>query len=144
MTPERAWIFVPMGICQHILSVGLNLSYANILYMNLPKENSTTCIAFNTIGCNIFAFLGLLTGTYVSSLSDNGPIPFLGMETYGVQYTTLMRAVTMLIMGLVLILRWRSFTGEEEIADIEQAAQVSKSMRGRKQSVRLRPFWKRT
>ncbi|MBR1989308.1 MAG: MFS transporter [Firmicutes bacterium] len=132
MTPERAWIYVPMCICQHLLSVGLNLSYANILYMNLPSENSTTCIAFNTIGCNIFAFLGLMTGTFVSSLTDSGPILFLGMETYGVQYTTLMRAVTMLTMGLVLILRWRSFTGEEEIADIEQGAKVRKELRKNK------------
>lgn len=143
MTPERAWIYVPMCICQHLLSVGLNLSYANILYMNLPKENSTTCIAFNTIGCNIFAFLGLLTGTYVSSLSDNGPIPFLGMQTYGVQYTTLMRGVTMCIMGIILITRWRSFTSDEEVADIEQAEQVRKAMRGRRQPIRLHPFWKR-
>ena len=133
MTPERAGIYVPMCICQHLLSVGLNLSYANILYLNLPKENSTTCIAFNTIGCNIFAFLGLLTGTFVSSLTDSAPIYFLGMETYGVQYTTLMRAVTMMAMGLFLVLRWRSFTSDEEVEDIEQAEKVRKAMRASKQ-----------
>jgi hypothetical protein len=75
----------------------------------------------------------LLTGTFVSSLTDSAPIYFLGMETHGVQYTTLMRAVTMMAMGLFLVLRWRSFTRDEEVEDIEQAEKVRKAMRASNQ-----------
>ena len=131
--PGQAWLWVLASVIQNTMSVGMNFSYSNILYMNLPEENSTAHIAFNTIGCNIFAFLGLLTGTFVSSLTDSAPIYFLGMETYGVQYTTLMRAVTMMAMGLFLVLRWRSFTSDEEVEDIEQAEKVCKAMRASKQ-----------
>lgn len=136
MTPERAWIYVPMCIVQHLLSVGLNLSYANILYMNLPKENSTACIAFNTIGCNIFAFLGLISGTAVSSISGDHTIPFMGMDMYTVQITTVMRGVTMLALGLVLFYGWRSFTSDEEAAEIIQSAEVRRAMRKRNHKLR--------
>ena len=136
MTPERAWIYVPMCIAQHLLSVGLNLSYANILYMNLPKENSTTCIAFNTIGCNIFAFLGLISGTFVSSISGDHTIPFMGMDMYTVQLTTVMRGVTMLALGLVLYYGWRMFTSSDEIAELEQGEVVRRAMRQKKRELR--------
>jgi len=132
MTPQTAWIYVPMCFVQNLLSVGLNLSYSNILYMNLPEENSTTCIAFNTIGCNIFAFFGLITGTFVSDITGDSTFMFLGMPTYSVQFTTLMRAVTMTAMGLVLFYYWRAFTRDDDIAEIEKDEEVRKSLRKNK------------
>lgn len=108
MTPERTFLYIPLCVVQNILNVGLNLSYANVLYLNLPEENSTTHIAFNTIGCNLFAFLGLLTSTWVSSVTGDLTMPLMGMEIYSVQFMCLMRAVTMLVMGVVLVSRWRS------------------------------------
>ncbi len=122
MTPERAYLFVPMCFVQNVLAVGLNLSYSNILYMNLPEENSTACIAFNIIGCNICAFLGLLTGTAVSSITGDNTVRMLGMDVYAVQFTTLMRAVGILVMGVILFTRWRAFTREEDIVTVEQIA----------------------
>lgn len=129
MTPDRPWIFIPMCLVQHALSVGLNLSYANILYTNLPDENSTSCIAFNTIGCNLFAFLGLITGTAVSGISGDSTMPFLGMQVYSVQFTTLMRAGTMLIMGIILVRFWRSFTRDDEIEEIERDERVRRELK---------------
>ena len=132
MTPERAYLYVPMCFVQNVLSVGLNLSYANILYMNLPEENSTACVAFNIIGCNICAFLGLLTGTAVSSITGDTTVPMLGMDVYAVQFTTLMRGVTILAMGIILFTRWRSFTRDDDIALVEQMAVEAKNARALK------------
>lgn len=119
MTPDRAYMYVPLCLAQNLLSVGLNISYANILYMNLPSENSTAHIAFYSIGCNLFAFLGLMIGTKISSIGGDVPHMLLGMPVYSVQYTTLCRAALMLILGLVLIVRWRSFTPDQDIQEIE-------------------------
>lgn len=119
MTPKRAFLYVPLCLIQNILSIGLNLSYANILYMNLPEENSTVHIAFNTIGCNIFAFLGLMTSTWISSLTGDQTMTFMGMEIYSVQFMCLMRAVTMLAMGAILVCRWRVFTPQRDIDEID-------------------------
>ena len=120
MSPETSWIFLPNSMIQNLCSVGLNLAYANVLYMNLPKENSTAHIAFHTIGINIFAFLGLMVGTWVSSLTGDNTIPFLGMQVYSVQFTTLMRGAALLAIGLVLVKKWRAFTPDADIVEIEQ------------------------
>ena len=129
MTPERTFLYVPMALTQHLLAVGLNISYANILYMNLPPENSTTHIVFNTIGCNIFAFLGLITGTFVSSITGDNTIYMLGMEVYSVQFTVLLRGIFMLTMGIVLIKKWKIFTRDIDIEEIEQMKYVRKKFK---------------
>ncbi|MBR3996992.1 MAG: hypothetical protein IKI93_01465, partial [Clostridia bacterium] len=108
------WAFTSM--IQHFCSVGLNLSYANILYLNLPEEESTACVSFNTIGCNIFAFLGMISGTLVCSVLGDTAQPLFGMNVYAVQYTTLMRAAGLTAISLPMILCWKKLTPEHEIA----------------------------
>lgn len=128
--PGMAWLYVIAAFIQNLMSVGINFSYSNILYMNLPEENSTAHIAFNTIGCNLFAFLGMITGTYVASLTgDDSPIMFLGVPTYAVQFTTLMRAVFMTIMGIVFIKGWKAFTRDQDIAEIEEQEVVRRQLK---------------
>ncbi len=126
MSVDRGWMFVPLSFIQNLLSVGLNLSYANILYLNLPQEDSTTHIAFYSIGCNLFAFLGLMLGTAVSSITGDTPVMLLGMPVYSVQYTTLMRAAAQLTVGLVLTLGWKYFTPEADIAEIDKQASITR------------------
>ena len=129
MTPERSFMYVPLCIIQHILSVGINISYANILYMNLPAEDSTIYISFNAIGCNIFACLGMIVGTYISSITNDDTICVFGMDVYSVQFTTICRAVIMFTMGIILILKWRSFTPDLDIAELEHMQRIRKKYR---------------
>ena len=112
-------MYIPLCLWQYILSVGMNLSYGNLLYLNLPEENSTAHIAFYSIGCNLCAFLGLLTGTQIAAISGDTTFMFLGLEVYSVQFTTLARAVTIFALALVCIYGWKLFTPEREIEEVE-------------------------
>ena len=129
MNPTNLYLYVPLCVVQNLLSVGLNLSYSNILYMNLPSENSTAHIAFYSVGCNLFAFLGLFVGTQISSITGDNAIWFLYMEFYSVQFTTLARAITMFALGLLLTLKWRSFTPQKDIDEVEAYASLPKIKR---------------
>lgn len=129
MNPTNLYLYVPLCVVQNLLSVGLNLSYSNILYMNLPSENSTAHIAFYSVGCNLFAFLGLFVGTQISSITGDNAIWFLNMEFYSVQFTTLARAITMFALGLLLTLKWRSFTPQKDIDEVEAYANLPKIKR---------------
>lgn len=126
MNPTNTYLYIPLCIFQNLLAVGLNLSYSNILYMNLPSENSTAHIAFYSVGVNLCAFLGLLAGTKISSITGDTPIHFLNMEFYSVQFTTLARAVTMLALGLFLVKKWRLFTPQKDIEEVEAQQSMPK------------------
>ncbi|MBE5800248.1 MAG: MFS transporter [Clostridiales bacterium] len=129
MSPETAWLYVPLCFVQNVLTAGINLSYANVLYMNLPRDNETALIAFNTLGRNFLAFLGLLTGTYVSSITGDATASFMGMQVYSVQFTCLLRAATLFALGMILVLRWRSFTPDADVAALEEADAVRKRLK---------------
>ena len=112
-------MYIPLCLWQYILSVGMNLSYGNLLYLNLPEENSTAHIAFYSIGCNLFAFLGLLTGTQIAAISGDTTFRFLGLDIYSVQFTTLARAITIFALSLVCIYGWKWFTPQRDIEEVE-------------------------
>ena len=131
MNPTNLYLYVPLCVVQNLLAVGLNLSYSNILYMNLPSENSTAHIAFYSVGCNLCAFLGLFVGTQISSITGDNAIWFLNMEFYSVQFTTLARAITMFALGLLLVLKWRAFTPQKDIDEVEAYASLPKIRRKR-------------
>ena len=120
LTPGMEWLWAITSMIQHFCSVGINFAYANILYLNLPEEESTACISFNSIGCNVFAFLGMITGTYVSSLTGDTTTPFLWLDVYSVQYTTLLCAVGLSAIGILLSIFWKKLTPEQEIAEAEK------------------------
>ena len=120
MTPDRGWMYVPLMLIQQMLNVGLNLSYANVLYMNLPLEKTTSYVAFQAIGCNVFSFLGLLIGTWICSLNGGQTIPVLGMEVYPLLFTCILRGVNMLTIGLVCTKCWKVFSSEAEIERMAQ------------------------
>lgn len=129
LNPNTVFLYVLGCFVQNLMSVGMNLSYSNILYMNLPEENSTAHIAFHTIGCNLFAFLGMMVGTYVTGITGDTAVTFMGMQVYSVQFTTLMRAVLITIMGVILVKNWRSFTRDQDIAEIEEQDAIQKKLR---------------
>ncbi len=131
MNPTNLYMYIPLCVAQNLLSVGLNLSFSNILYMNLPSENSTAHIAFYSVGVNLFAFLGLYVGTEISSITGDTPIWFLNMEFYSVQFTTLARGIAMFALGLLLVLKWRSFTPQKDIDEVEAYASLPKIKRKR-------------
>ena len=53
---------------------------------------------------------------YGMSITDAGIVTFI---LYSVQFMCLMRAVTMLVMGAVLVSRWRVFTPQEDIYEVD-------------------------
>jgi len=129
MTPERGYMFIPVCVVQHIVYVGISLAISNVLYMNLPSENTTTHIVFNTIGTNIFMLLGMALGTWISSLSGDSTFSLLGMEMYSVQFNALLKGILMVVLGLLCILKWRVFTNDRDIAEIERRAALRKKRR---------------
>lgn len=121
VTARTPWLYLPLAVLFHIASVGVNLSYANVLYLNLPKENSTTHVCFQAVFCNVCAFLGLMSGTLWCKLFGEKTVIYLwGFPTTAVQYTTLFRAVGLFILGVVVYKNWKKLTPDAELELLKQ------------------------
>lgn len=119
MDARLAALFLPVALWTNIWNCGRNIAYSNILYMNLPKEKTTVYIAFNTVGCQLFAFLGSFSGTCLSAIGGDTPFSFFGLQMYTVQFTIMVRAVMFFLMGGFCIRHWRVLSTAEEIERID-------------------------
>ena len=115
LNPRIAYVYVIVSLWQNVINVGFNLSYANILYMNLPEENSTAYISFNAVGSNVCALVGMVAGTLIVSSRADTPFSFIGLEVYTVQFTCLIKTVMMMGVGLMCYFAWKSFTSDAEM-----------------------------
>lgn len=120
MKPGQVGMFLVIMILQNMVNVGLNLSYANVLYMNLPEENSTAHISFYQVGVYLFAFLSLITGTAISSATGDTTKVIWGLEMYSVQFTCFAKTILLFGLGVFLICKWRAFTNNKDIEAVLQ------------------------
>jgi len=126
MTKDTTWMWVPTALIQNIISVGINFAYANIFYMNLPEDKATVHTVFNAMGCNLFALLGMMTGTYISSISGDTLMNFFGLPVYSVQFSTLARFICLASMGIILTKFWRHFTPEKDVEELDELKEARK------------------
>lgn len=102
------WLMPVVRILQHILGVGLNLAYANLPYIHLPREDQTNYMSFHILTVNIGAFLGMMLGTWFVGITQGWQLTILGTGLSGVQILLFAQGVGQWAIGLAILpmLRW--------------------------------------
>ncbi len=94
-------------LCQHVSGVGLNHSYLNLPFINLPNEDRTNYIAFYTLYLTIFTLLGSLFGTAFIAATINIHISVFGIPFTGSQMLLCLQGLGQTLIA-VLIVSFRS------------------------------------
>ena len=92
------YVMLPMRLAQHFLGVGLNLTYANLPFINLPREDGTNYMSFYLLFFNVFGFLGVLTGTAFVAAVKTVTLPLTGTVLEGAQVLIIIQGV---LQGLI-------------------------------------------
>lgn len=102
ITPEN---YIPVmlivRLTQHFIGVGLNLTYANVMYLRMPSEDRTSYISFYLFFASVAMFLGLLCGTTFVGLAENIAVNILGFTFYNVPLLMLFQAAGQITLGLI-------------------------------------------
>ena len=85
-----------------IMAIGINLPFASIPYVNIPKEHQTVFIGFYSTVANLAALIGVTIGKYFIGATENVTINFLGCEMINKQYMLLLTAALMACAVLVI------------------------------------------
>ena len=97
------WLLPLLRMIQHFLGVGLNTSYSNLTFINMPATDQTNYISFHTVSSNGAAFLGMLCGTtFINSFPDI-MMMIGGMEFVNVQMLLWVQAFGQLAVPLLLL-----------------------------------------
>ncbi len=102
-TSSTLWWYVLVSVYCGIYSSGLNLTYASLFYINLPKGDQDVYYLFWNFGANILAFCGASFGTFFLNLCQQfEPVSILGLPFYGSQFLPWCRFVLTAIMCLYI------------------------------------------
>ena len=84
------------------MAIGINLPFASIPYVNIPRENQTVFIGFYSTVANFAALIGVTIGKYFIAATEDVNINILGFEMVNKQYMLLLTAGLMAIAVLLI------------------------------------------
>lgn len=101
------WLFSGLRIFQHFTGVGINTTYANIAFVNLPESDQTNYISFHLLVVNIATFLGVLTGTIAVAWIGDNALTLFGIRFTSVQMLLWVQAAGEVAVALFVFLKYR-------------------------------------
>ena len=96
-------IMLIVRLTQHFIGVGLNLTFANMVYVNLPDEDRTNYTSFHQFGANISAFFGMLTGTTYVALTNNLIFKIGSLNFTSVQQLLIIQSIGQLLVAFLVV-----------------------------------------
>ncbi len=104
-TRQTVWVYVAVSILQGIDSVGLNLVFANLVFINMPRNNKDSLVTFWNLVCNLAVLAGSMLGTgFLSLVEPHAPYAFAGLWFYGSQFLTWIKFLCVMLMCVYM--RW--------------------------------------
>lgn len=81
---------------------GINLTFSNIPYINMPEKNQTNFIGFYSAMNNFAALLGATVGREFITRTESLKITLLGMQMQNKQYLLLLTSAVMLVSTILI------------------------------------------
>ena len=101
---ENSLILYPiMLVWGFVMVIGINLPFASIPYINMPKEHQTVFMGFYYAVANFAALIGVTIGKYFVGATENVTIEFMGCPMVNKQYLLLLTGA--LIAGAAFLVR---------------------------------------
>lgn len=89
-------------IWAYVMAIGINLPFASIPYVNIPRKNQTVFIGFYSTVANFAALIGVTIGKYFIAATEDLTLSILGFEMVNKQYMLLMTAGLMAIAVILI------------------------------------------
>lgn len=105
-------------ICQHISGVGLNHSYLNLPYINLPDEDRTNYMAFYTLYVTLFALLGSFLGTAFIAATRNMEASLFGIPFTGAQTLLIIQSIGQTMIAVTITVFRKSLEPERKTSAV--------------------------
>ena len=104
-TERTKWVFIMVAILAGVNSVGINLVFASMFYVNLPKQSNTDL--FYTLWVfivNTTVMLSTMLGAWFIMITEpHGPWTIFGLPFYGSQFLVWGKGVMMLLYCCYII-----------------------------------------
>jgi len=124
VTAQWSWLYLVVVVFCNIMAPGINISYANLAYYNLPRQNQTVYLTFaSTVAC-IGALLGTYYATWFRGFADGWVI-----NIFSIPFTTpqIMVSVTGLLLVVLAAIVYVLDRHDRKLKELEPTGEESAS-----------------
>ena len=100
VTASTVWLYFASIFACLLADPGVSLIHTNLVYDNMPAENSTTYISLYSVLIQVTAFISQYIGIQIFTLTGDSTIRLLGMDMCNKQYMNLVTAVLIVFVCL--------------------------------------------
>ncbi|HHV95412.1 MAG TPA: MFS transporter [Clostridiaceae bacterium] len=100
-----------------IIAAGINLTFSNIPYINIPSGNQTNYIGFYSTMNNLAALLGVTLGKEFIKITENKFIKIFNIEMQNKQYILILTALVMLFCTSIIYVLQKKVNSSCECSD---------------------------
>ncbi len=100
MFKETYMLYLVSIIYCNIVSPGINLCFANLVYVKMPEGKSTSCIAFYNAAAGAIACASSYLGKTFIKFTENITIPLGSHNIVNLQYICIIAMIFVLLTGL--------------------------------------------
>ena len=109
ITKPTLWLYPLSQVWGYLLASGINLSFTNIPYVNMPSHSQTLFIAFYSAVSNLAAMLGITVGRALIAGTADYAGNFLGVPMGNKQLLVLVIAILMSIGAIGILMLERRY-----------------------------------
>lgn len=106
------WLYPTTLIYAFILAVGINLSFTNVPYLNIPEKNQTIFISFYTTMNNLGALIGVTFGREFIAATES-----LSTDTFSNKQLLMYAVFGLMVLGSVIMFFLRRSLDRENKKD---------------------------
>lgn len=106
------WLYPTTLIYAFILAVGINLSFTNVPYLNIPEKNQTIFISFYTTMNNLGALLGVTFGREFIAATEH-----LSTDVFSNKQLLMYTVFGLMVVGSVIMFLLRRSLDKESAKD---------------------------
>lgn len=107
VTTSSILVYAIAAIFVFFFSNGINLAFANLPYINIPRENQTASMGFySTVNC-LAALGGITVGRFLIQRTAGHTLTLFGLEMVGSQYLMFGSSFMLALGGLICLLLFK-------------------------------------
>lgn len=109
-TSNYVWLMLIVRLTQHFLGVGISVTVSNMAFIHLPESDRTNYISFFTITSSVSNFLGMMSGTLLTSMLQNATLNLFGFKMVGAQMVIFIQSLFELMTVFIAVIASKKIT----------------------------------
>ena len=100
VTPDTQYFYLWIQICVGVFGPCITIVFAYLPYQNMPKENRTAYLGFQSLMTTVCTFLGNFAGTQFIRLTKGTTLTIFGFTMRNIQYIMIIPFVSLILVGI--------------------------------------------